>query len=908
MSDITEKKIDEVKLSDLINADVLQRVQNVFSKMTRMAALTTDEEGVALTEGSNFTRLCLEYCRQSPEGRKRCEQCDKMGAVTALEQKAPVYYYCHANMIDFAAPIMLNGRMIGSFIGGQVLSNKPNPADMRRVAREIGVDEDAFVKAAEEAQVVPVAAINRAAHFMYGYAEILSEMAYKAYQAHKMTIAALHASAVKSDFLANMSHEIRTPLNSVIGMTQIALREEMSDTARKCMNQIMSSGKMLLTIINDILDYSKIESGKMSLIDNEYDMLSLIQNVVSIIANRIGDKDIELIIDLDPSIPQWLYGDDTRLKQIMVNLANNAVKFTNSGYVALRISYKWVGTDEIKLKCKVQDTGIGIKQEDISRLFESFEQADSKRNREIEGTGLGLAIVKNLVSMMDGKILVESEYGKGSTFSFEIPQKVVDSHACITPFEDCSCVIGLIANPYINTELRRDVERIGAQYIWADSEDDIDRLIKQTEAKFLFVSDNLLTDKLCSYVLTQRGLTTVRLVAYNNNSYKPIPGIATIKKPLYSMNVAALLRNIRLDASPQDDYFEIDFIAPKADILVVDDNEINLTVATGLLNPLQMKIDTALSGKDAIEMAKGKQYDLIFMDHMMPQMDGVETTQILRKLPAYADIPIIALTANAVRGTKEFLMQEGMDDFIPKPIEFKVLLAKLRKYLPPEKIEPIDPISAGHMADTAQMDHGLEQSEAVTIPGLDTEYAFHLLGSPQLFWQVLKNYYRVIDQKCEKIKACEIKEDWDEYCVEAHALKSASRQIGARDLAETAKRMEDASRQKDGALIHEMTDDMLAEYRRLQEVLTPYCREEKLVGTEKISADTLRGFLDDMRGALANLDIGAMEKILAEMDKYTYDGESSTHFKNLEIAIEDIDMEEAESILDKWTEAIQQTG
>ncbi len=901
MTDESEKTIDEIKLLDLIDVDVLRRVQEVFSEMTRMAALTTDAEGAPLIEGSNFSRLCSEFCRKSPEGRKRCEQCDKMGATTALEQKAPLYYYCHANLIDFAAPIMLNGRMIGSFIGGQILSGKPNPEDMRRVAREIDVDEEEFIKAAKETQLVPVAAINRAANFIYYYAEILSEMAYKAYQAQIMRNEALHAAAVKADFLANMSHEIRTPLNSVIGMTQIALREEMSDTARKYISQIMGSGKMLLTIINDILDYSKIESGKMILVNNEYNTLDLVQGVVSIIANRIGDKNIELIIDVDPSIPQLLCGDDTRLKQIMVNLANNAVKFTNQGYIALRISYRWTGTDEIRLKCKVQDTGIGIKKEEFARLFDSFQQLDSKRNREVEGTGLGLAIVKNLVELMNGKISVESEYEKGSVFSFEVPQKVVDGHACIAPFEDCPCVIGLIANSYINTELRKDVERIGAQYIWADSEEDVDRLLKQTEAKFLFVGENLLTGTLEQYALAHPGLTTIRLAAYNNNNYKEIPGIATIKKPLYSINVAALLRNVRLEASSQEDSQELDFTAPEADILVVDDNEVNLTVAKGLMAPLRMRVDEALSGMRALEMIKEKHYDIIFMDHMMPQMDGVETTHAIREsCPEYKNVPIIALTANAVRGTRELLLQEGMNDFIAKPIEFKILLAKLRKYLPVNKIIPIEPSENTDAAGAKQAEGSTQQPETVTIPGLDTEYAFRILGSPQLFWQVLKNYYRVIDQKCEKIKACEEAENWEEYCIEAHALKSASRQIGAMDLAETARQMEEASRNRQGGLVHDMTDEMLAEYRRLQEAITPYCREEKLADAEKISPDDLREFLNELKDALQNLDIGATEQVMSKMDQYTYEGENNAFFERLDVAVENFDIEEAETIIEQW--------
>ncbi len=892
-----DKEIDEVKLKDLIDVDILQRIQDVFAEMSRMAALITDENGVALTQGSNFSELCMEFCRKLPEGRKRCEQCDKMGAITALEQSGPVYYYCHANLIDFAAPILLKGRLVGSIIGGQVLSGAPDLGEMRRVAREINADEDAFARAAKKVQIVPISAIDRSTKFIYGYAEILSEMAYTTYVAKKMTDEALRAATAKSDFLANMSHEIRTPLNSIIGMSQIAMREQMSDSARKCMNQIVNSGRMLLKIINDILDYSKMESGKLAIVNDEYEMLSLVNDVSGIVSNRIGDKNIELIIDVDPSIPQWLFGDGIRIQQIMVNLANNAVKYTNSGFVALRFNYRWTKPDEISLNFAVQDTGIGIRKEAFGKLFDSFEQVDSKRNREVEGTGLGLAIVKNLVELMHGQISVESEYGRGSTFSVDIPQKVVDDHACITPMEDCPCVVGLISNPYVKTELSKDVERIGAQYVDAASEQDVESLVAHTEAKFLFISENLLSERMKAYAGSRKNLTTIRIVPPGSAGYPDIPGIRIIKKPLYSINVAAVLRNMEVEISTKTDVADIDFTAPGANVLIVDDNEVNLTVTTGLLDPLQMKMDTASSGKLAIEMISNKHYDVVFMDHMMPEIDGVETTHIIRRLhPEYDDVPIIALTANAVAGTREMFLKEGMNDFVAKPIELKVLLAKLKKYLPPEKIKPYVSFGKDRTAD-ASREESLSFPE---IPGLDMEYALHLLGSQKLFLRVAKDYYHVIDHKYEKIKNSEMEENWSEYGIEVHALKSASRQIGAVTLANKAELLEKAAANEDGMLIHATTDDMLADYRRLQEALAPYCSEEKREAGEQVPDEILYDFLKKMRIALEKLDLGAVEEILSGMKQYSYGEADREYLKRLETAVEEIDMEAAEEILNEW--------
>lgn len=399
------------------------------------------------------------------------------------------------------------------------------------------------------------------------------------------------ASQAKSSFLANMSHEIRTPINAVLGMDEMILRESGEENIRSYARDIRMAGRTLLSLINDILDFSKIEEGRMEILPNAYELSSVINDLMNMTRSRAKKKGLKLTVEVNPKIPHQLFGDEIRIKQVILNLLTNAVKYTEYGMVSLEVDYRVVSEDAIGLVVKVRDTGIGIKEEDVERLFSPFTRVEEKRNRSIEGTGLGMSIVKQLLSLMGSQLEVESTYGEGSTFSFEIQQSVLH---------------------------------------WEPMGDFCERFAME-------------------------------------------------------------------EGSPHA-YREL-FHAPDAHILVVDDTEVNLAVIQNLLKKTQMDIDTACSGREAIRAADSKDYDMIFIDHMMPDMDGIETLHQLQEHHPDCATVYVALTANAVYGAREMYLEAGFQDYLSKPVDGMTLEAMLQQYLPPEKIHSVEGIVPDSVED-----------------------------------------------------------------------------------------------------------------------------------------------------------------------------------------------------------------
>lgn len=622
------------------------------------------------------------------------------------------------------------------------------------------------------------------------------------------------AAQAKEDFLANMSHEIRTPMNAITGMVELALSSDsLPDQEREYLHNIRTAGEELVSIIDDILDVTKIRSGILDIAEEEYEITSLVHDVVNTIQIMLGEKQVVLLVDVNPEIPSRLKGDDVRIKQIMMNLLSNAAKYTEQGTIHLEVDFTPINGQkkEIELKVSVTDTGIGIAQEQLKDLFTKFKQADSSRNRAKGGSGLGLVLSKKLIDMMRGSIIAKSVLGKGSEFSFTVIQEVIDARPCIET--DPRAVL----QPSSNQE-KRAVARAGQ---------------RSKESRY----------------------TT--------------------------------------------------FTAPDASILLVDDNKVNLKVAEGLLRPYKMHIDTADSGRMAIEMVQNHEYDLIFMDHMMPQMDGVETTTVIRSLDdeRFREIPIIALSANAVRGARELFLESGMNDFVPKPIEMRVMDRALRKWLSDDKI--MSNRNTGEEADKEDTDIA---SDAVSSPlwqmeGIDVAVGMKYSGDDEnLYREVLSDYMDTIEEKADIIEKAVEEGDLETYTIEVHSLKSISKSIGAMELSELAKDLEANGKNSEWGPIIARTPTLIDMYRGLYQVILPYHTKNGQEEQPKVSVDEkeLAVLLEQLLESVDTYDSIRGEEIIEELSKFDFADNWDDYMKAVSDAMNRFDYDGCKDKVTQW--------
>ena len=494
--------------------------------------------------------------------------------------------------------------------------------------------------------------------------------------------AALISAQIKSNFLANMSHEIRTPMNAIMGMTELIMHESISSTVLSHATDIRNACRGLLTILNDILDISKIESGKLEIVPQRYHIASLLIDVISIVRQRLEKKDVFFAVNIAADIPSELIGDEVRIKQILINLLVNAVKFTREGRITFDVTCVR-DNEDCRLRFSVTDTGLGIKPEDREKIFVLFQQIDTKKNRNIEGTGLGLSISRQLAEMMDGCIEMESEYGVGSTFTAEIKQAVANGTpvAALKHPERASVLI-YESRPMILQSVTDTLDSLGCKYTLCANRTEMHSALENNHFDYIFLSS--LSVGMAQEMIAQKKRRAVIVVLDGDGTPYSRSNVISLTMPIHCLQIANIFNDEATGYTTRIDSVQAAKIhAPNAKVLVVDDNAVNLKVATGLLKTYGILADNALSGRRALDMVQEKEYDLVFMDHMMPEMDGIDATVAIRKLGGlYETLPIVALTANAVSGMKEMFMAEGLNDFLPKPMESSKLNAILRKWLP----------------------------------------------------------------------------------------------------------------------------------------------------------------------------------------------------------------------------------
>lgn len=523
------------------------------------------------------------------------------------------------------------------------------------------------------------------------------------------------AANSKSAFLANISHEIRTPLNAILGMNELVLRESRQPHIKEYAMYIKNSGKSLLTIISDILDLSKIESGKVYLVNENYSLSSLVEDVERSIQKRIMEKGLELKIYIEPELHENLKGDEVRIKQIIMNLLTNAVKYTEKGEVRLYITGNVVDNKQ-SLTIEVSDTGIGMRSEDMDKLFTNFERLDLKRNRSVEGTGLGLPITKNLLVAMGGDITVSSVYGEGSTFTATVGQEIVNE------------------------------EQIGDY----------------------------------------------------RKKYKE-----------------KLHHEVRYQES---------FHAEDARILVVDDNEVNLKIVVGLAKNTKLQIDTALSAAEGLKLIRQHSYQLLLIDHMMPEMDGIEMLQHVKTMDGgiYKDILAVAITANALSGAKQTYLDAGFCGYLSKPIDPERFEQIIKDNLPQEYVTECGD-GNGDTATEGQETDGTpdpKQAEEWSIPGIDIAKALSYIGgSRELYISLLRTYLDGSEERIRKLEECKNKEDIFNYDITIHGLKGISASIGADSMAAAAAGLEEACKDPQTAMAYIQInhDQAVSQYRELLE-------------------------------------------------------------------------------------------
>ena len=707
------------------------------------------------------------------------------------------------------------------------------------------------------------------------------------------------ASQAKSDFLARMSHEIRTPMNAIIGMSELALREYMSDTAYEHIFTVKQAGTNLLSIINDILDFSKIETGKMKILPEKYLFSSLINDVIRIIRMRVVDSQIRFAVNLDSRIPDSLIGDETRIRQVLINILGNAVKYTEKGFVYLTIKGETIDNDTINLTIEITDTGRGIKKEDLASLFGDYMQLELEKSKGIEGVGLGLAISWNLIKAMNGNITVESEYRKGSTFTITFPQKINSpDHIAAIKNAGKKNVLFYERRKIYSDSIERTLSDLGVKCTHVTSGEDLRKKLSSETFSHIIIS-HVLYEKNKDLITSQGEKTAVILLAEFGETV-PDGDWNILVMPAHAISIANVFNGTHDNFSYQlGGMYATKFTAPDARILVVDDIHTNLMVAEGLLQPYKMQVDLKKSGAEAIEAVKSTRYDIVFMDHRMPEMDGVEATQHIRELgsedPYYKKLPIIALTANAVSGMMEMFLQNDLNDYLSKPIDTAKMEVILQKWLPADKRVWIAPDDVPPSQNDA--------SEVIKeLTGLDTDSGIEQTsGDVELYIDTLDVFYNDVIEKKTQLADCLEARDLPLFTIYIHALKSALRNIGGTELSEAAYKLETAGKDGNLAYIEANSPAFITSLETLlddiDEALSA-CKAIKQKHTALYDEDKFISELQSLREILLRKDSSAINKCTLILKDLTQGSKNTAAVRNIQSNIITGEYDEAIKLID----------
>ena len=648
------------------------------------------------------------------------------------------------------------------------------------------------------------------------------ELELQAKQLQMARIIAEEAAKAKADFLANMSHEIRTPMNAIMGMAYLAQKTELTPKQRDYIEKIYKSSQHLLGIINDILDFSKIEAGKLDVEVTDFKLQDVLENLANLIGEKCLAKGLELIFDVDPSLPNHLCGDPLRLGQILINYANNALKFTQRGEIIVRIRKMKQTRKFCFVKFEVQDTGIGMKPEQVGGLFQSFQQADTSTTRKYGGTGLGLAISKNLATLMGGKVGVITEYGKGSTFWFTVKLAIGQAEE-----ENLLCSMDLINRRMLVVDdnlqarqvLRAMLHAMSCRVDEAESGDAALQMIQK--------ANNTIDPYEVVYMDMQmpgiNGIETVKRSNALKIKYKPRYIMVTghgreeifkesedvgiemvLLKPvnnsvLFDATIRILGGNIpdfikNVDNSNKTHYNENLALISGASVLLVEDNELNQQVAVELLREINLNVDVAENGAIAVQKINESRYDLIFMDMQMPVMDGLEATRLIRGNEEFAKIPIVAMTANAMNGDRDKCLKVGMDDHLAKPLNPEELFTMLIKWIVPTNSHKDVSERQGGTPKTLPV---VENELNMSIEGLNTTLGLkRAMNKQKLYISLLQKYVSGQKGVFDDLQGALIAGDWETAERLVHTLKGVSGTIGAVMLQERAEELESAIRQR----------------------------------------------------------------------------------------------------------------